>query len=51
MFVAVESAVSKTSWLVLLLRLSPVIPFNILNYALGITAVPMLHYIAFSWLG
>lgn len=39
---AVEKAVSKTSWLVFLLRLSPVIPFNILNYALGLTGVPLL---------
>eukprot|EP01108_Squamamoeba_japonica_P003790 TRINITY_DN3036_c0_g1_i1.p1 TRINITY_DN3036_c0_g1~~TRINITY_DN3036_c0_g1_i1.p1 ORF type:complete len:318 (-),score=95.65 TRINITY_DN3036_c0_g1_i1:122-1075(-) len=50
-FLAVERAISKTSWLVFLLRLSPVIPFNILNYALGLTAVPTLHYIVFSWFG
>jgi uncharacterized membrane protein YdjX (TVP38/TMEM64 family) len=50
-FVAVQRAVSKTSWLVFLVRLSPVIPFNVLNYALGLTDVPILHYVLYSWVG
>lgn len=37
--------------MVFLLRLSPLVPFNLLNYALGLTAVPLLPYIASSWAG
>lgn len=32
--------------LVLLLRLTPVMPYNLLNYALGLTRVRLLHYVA-----
>ncbi len=43
-FRAVDRAISDEGWkVVLLLRLSPVIPFNLLNYALGTTGVPILH--------
>ncbi|MBI4345460.1 MAG: TVP38/TMEM64 family protein [Elusimicrobia bacterium] len=38
-------------WIVLLLRLSPVFPFNVLNYALSVTDVRLTHYVAASWLG
>jgi uncharacterized membrane protein YdjX (TVP38/TMEM64 family) len=37
--------------LVLLLRLSPLIPFNVLNYALGATRVRPTRYVLASWLG
>ena len=37
--------------LVLLLRLSPVFPFNALNYALGVMAVPFRDYVAMSFVG
>ncbi|KAG1666997.1 hypothetical protein FOA52_014309 [Chlamydomonas sp. UWO 241] len=36
---------------VLLLRLSPLFPFNLLNYALGVTSVSLLEYVAASWAG
>jgi len=36
---------------VLLTRLSPAFPFNLLNYAYGVTAVRPRDYIAASWLG
>ena len=35
----------------LLTRLSPLFPFNLLNYAYGVTAVRPRDYIAASWLG
>jgi uncharacterized membrane protein YdjX (TVP38/TMEM64 family) len=38
-------------WIVLLTRLSPVLPFNLLNYAYGVTAVRPRDYILASWLG
>src|SRR5918999_2625750 len=36
---------------VLLTRLSPVLPFNVLNYAFGLTAVPFRTYLLASWIG
>jgi uncharacterized membrane protein YdjX (TVP38/TMEM64 family) len=36
---------------VLLTRLSPVFPFNLLNYAYGLTAVPFRTYVLASWIG
>lgn len=39
-FSALDAALGREGWrVVLLLRLSPVVPFNLLNYALGITRV------------
>lgn len=37
--------------LVLLLRLSPLIPFSLLNYTLGLTRVSLLHYTVASAFG
>lgn len=37
--------------LVLLLRLSPAVPFNLLNYTLGFTSVRPAVYVAATWLG
>jgi uncharacterized membrane protein YdjX (TVP38/TMEM64 family) len=38
-------------WIVLLTRLSPVFPFNLLNYAYGVSAVKPRDYIFGSWIG
>jgi uncharacterized membrane protein YdjX (TVP38/TMEM64 family) len=38
-------------WIVLLTRLSPVFPFFLLNYAYGVSAVRLRHYVPASWLG
>jgi uncharacterized membrane protein YdjX (TVP38/TMEM64 family) len=44
-FNAIDNAVGKDGLkMVLLLRLSPVFPFNLLNYALGITKVSLKDY-------
>ena len=50
-FVAIERAVSaRGRRIVLLLRLSPVVPFNFLNYALGLTTISVWDFI-FASLG
>ena len=49
---ALDEALGREGFkLVLLLRLSPLFPFNLLNYALGLTRVSFGHYLLASWLG
>lgn len=51
-FRAVDEAVAREGWkIVLLTRLSPVFPFNILNYAFGLTKVGLKDYFMASWIG
>ena len=51
-FNAIDRAVAENGFrIVFLLRLSPAIPFNLLNYALGVTRVPFLTYAVASFLG
>jgi uncharacterized membrane protein YdjX (TVP38/TMEM64 family) len=46
-FAAIDRAVGKEGFkIVALLRLSPIFPFNLLNYSLGLTRVPFLQYMA-----
>jgi len=48
-FAAIDRAVgAQGGKLVFLLRLSPVFPFNLLNYALGLTSVRFVDYVAAS---
>jgi uncharacterized membrane protein YdjX (TVP38/TMEM64 family) len=48
-FAAVDRAVGKEGLkIVLLLRLSPVFPFNVLNYGLGLTGVSLKDYVLAS---
>ena len=42
---------SAAAQMVLLLRLSPLVPFGLLNYMLGLTGIPALSFILCSWLG
>jgi uncharacterized membrane protein YdjX (TVP38/TMEM64 family) len=45
-FKAIDLAVAKEGWkIVLLTRLSPIFPFNLLNYAFGVTQVSLKDYI------
>jgi uncharacterized membrane protein YdjX (TVP38/TMEM64 family) len=51
-FAAVDEAVGREGFkIVALLRLSPLLPFNLLNYALGLTKVRLRDYVLASWLG
>ena len=45
-FQAIDHAVGQRGLkIVLLLRLSPIFPFNLLNYALGLTKIPLKSYL------
>ena len=49
---AVERAVSEGGWkIVALIRLSPVLPFNLQNYFFGITRIPFRHYVPATFAG
>jgi uncharacterized membrane protein YdjX (TVP38/TMEM64 family) len=51
-FAALDAAVAREGFkIVFLTRLSPVFPFNLLNYAYGLTGVPFLSYFFASWIG
>ena len=51
-FAAVDEAVGREGFkIVLLLRLSPIFPFNFLNYALGLTKVSFVKYALASLIG
>lgn len=51
-FQALDQAVKREGFkIVLLMRLSPVFPFNLLNYAFGLTQVSFRDYVLASWIG
>jgi uncharacterized membrane protein YdjX (TVP38/TMEM64 family) len=51
-FKAVDEAVAREGWkIVALTRLSPVFPFNLLNYAFGLTNVRVRDYVIATWAG
>jgi len=51
-FQRIDNAIGKQgAKLVFLLRLSPVIPFNLSNYFYGLTAVKFWPYVRASWIG
>ena len=51
-FRAIDEAVGRQGFkIVLLTRLSPVFPFNLLNYAYGVTPVSFRDYLLASWMG
>lgn len=48
-FSTIDQNIGRDGWkLVLLLRLSPVLPYNILNYVLGVTSIDLVPYLASS---
>jgi uncharacterized membrane protein YdjX (TVP38/TMEM64 family) len=51
-FRAIDEAVAGEGWKIVgLMRLSPVIPFNLLNYVFGLTRVSLRDYVLASWVG
>jgi len=49
---AIDRAIGQNSFkLILLLRLSPAVPYNVLNYALGVSDVPIRRYVVASFVG
>jgi len=51
-FIAIDKAVAEEGWkIVFLTRLAPVFPFFLLNYAYGLTRVPLWHYVLATWIG
>jgi uncharacterized membrane protein YdjX (TVP38/TMEM64 family) len=51
-FRALDAAVAAQGFkIVILTRLSPVLPFNLLNYAFGLTRVRLRDFVLASWIG
>lgn len=51
-FAAIDRAVTREGWkIVFMLRLSPVFPYNALNYLLGLTGISFWRYLAASAVG
>lgn len=51
-FKAIDEAVAREGWKIVgLVRLSPIFPFNLLNYAFGLTKVSLRDYFLASWIG
>ena len=50
-FDAIDRAIAKSGWkVVVLLRLSPLVPFSLSNYLYGLTAVRLGPYLLASWI-
>ena len=51
-FAAMDEAIGREGWkMVALLRLSPLVPFNLSNYLYGVTKIGFWPYVAASWAG
>ncbi len=51
-FAAIDAAIGEGGFkIAFLLRLSPIVPYNLVNYALGVTRMRLREYVAASWLG
>jgi len=48
----IDRAVTRDGWrVVLLLRLASVLPYNLVNYTIGLTGISLWHFILATWLG
>ena len=51
-FKVIDASVAKEGWKIVgLTRLSPIFPFNLLNYTYGLTKVSLRDYFFASWIG
>ncbi len=51
-FSAIDEAIAEEGWKIMgLLRLSPMFPFNLLNYACALTKVSLRDYFFATWIG
>lgn len=51
-FRSMDAAVGREGWKIVgLARLSPVFPFNVLNYAFSLTRIKLRDYVLASWIG
>lgn len=51
-FEAIDRAVAREGWkIIMLARLSPIFPFNLLNYASSLTQVSFKDYFVATWIG
>lgn len=51
-FAAVDKAISEEGWkVVVLLRLNPLVPFNLQNYFYGVTDIKLWHYVPATFVG
>ena len=49
---AIDKAIAEDGWkVVALLRLSPLVPFNLQNYLFGVTAIPIRQFVAATFFG
>ena len=49
---AIDRAIAEEGWKIVgLLRLSPLVPFNLQNYVFGVTAIPFRHFVASTFVG
>jgi hypothetical protein len=47
-----DRAIAEDGWqVVVLMRLSPIVPFNLQNYALGVTDIPFMQYLTATLIG
>ncbi len=51
-FQAIDDAIGREGWKIVgLLRLSPLFPFSLLNYGLGVSRVRLRDFVLASWIG
>ncbi|OQA06643.1 MAG: TVP38/TMEM64 family inner membrane protein YdjZ [bacterium ADurb.Bin374] len=51
-FRAVDLAVTRDGWrVVLLLRLASVLPYNLVNYTIGMSGIGLGHFVLATWIG
>ena len=48
----IDDGIKKDPWRIIIIsRMFPITPYNFLNYAYGLTGVPLAKYMIASWLG